>query len=244
MDQPQSKPTVADVVAVLVAIVLPSAITWAYFFEAEDAAKGVQATVYSVVKVLQFGLPIFWVWVIQKGRVTLRPPGGQGVAVGLLFGAAVAAAMFALYAGALKDSDALIGAEAQIRGKVAGFGIDSVWKYALLGTFYSVVHAFLEEYYWRWFVFGQLRRMISVSAAAVVSGLGFMAHHVLVLGKFFGFAHPMTYLLSACIAVGGIVWARLYHKSGSLLGPWLSHMLVDAAIFAIGYELVNTVLAS
>ena len=29
-------------------------------------------------------------------------------------------------------------------------------------------------------------------------------------------------------------------ESGSLLGPWLSHCLIDAAIFLIGYDLVFT----
>ena len=69
----------------------------------------------------------------------------------------------------------------QIRAKVAGFGIDSVAKYAALGVFYSLVHSLLEEYYWRWFVFGQLRRLVPLWPAIVVSSLGFMAHHVLVL---------------------------------------------------------------
>jgi membrane protease YdiL (CAAX protease family) len=44
--------------------------------------------------------------------------------------------------------------------------------------------------------------------------------------------------LSLGVAVGGAVWARLYDRSGSLLGPWLSHLLVDAAIFFVGYELL------
>ena len=46
-----------------------------------------------------------------------------------------------------------------IRDKIAGFGIDSVWKYALLAVFYSLFHSLLEEYYWRWFVFRQLRHL-------------------------------------------------------------------------------------
>jgi membrane protease YdiL (CAAX protease family) len=245
MDAPQSRPTPADLIAVLVALVLPTAITWVYFFGAAGEAKGVQAAVYGAVKVLQFGLPIGWVWLVQRGRVTLRPPGGQGVGIGLAFGAAVAAGMVALYAVLLQQqSDLLAVAEPHIRAKVAGFGINSLWKYAALGAFYSLIHSLLEEYYWRWFVFGQLRRFGNVPIAAVVSGLGFMSHHVLVLGKFFGFANPATYLLSACIAAGGVVWAWLYHRSGSLLGPWLSHLLVDAAIFGIGYHVVRGMLAT
>ena len=54
-----------------------------------------------------------------------------------------------------------------------------------------------------------------------------------------GFSSPATWLFSVCVAVGGAMWAWLYERTGSLLGPWLSHLLVDAAIFAIGYDLVR-----
>jgi membrane protease YdiL (CAAX protease family) len=243
-DSSRPTPPLRDLIVVLIALVLPSAITWMYFFGADQASAGVQSAVYSVVKVVQFVLPVAWVLAVQKGRVTLRPRGAQGVAFGLAFGAVVAGAMVALYAGYLKSSPLFAEAMPEIRAKVTGFGIDGAWKYAALGIFYSLIHSLLEEYYWRWFVFGQLRAWAPLGAAIAVSSLGFMAHHVLVLGKFFGFANPATYLLSACVAVGGAVWAWLYHRSESLLGPWLSHLLVDAAIFGIGYVLVRDLLAS
>lgn len=233
-----------DLVVVLIALVLPSAITWLYFFRAEDASAGVQSSVYGLVKVVQFALPVVWVRAVQRGRISFRPNGMQGVAVGLAFGAVVAAAMYSLYAGWLKSSPILAEATPEIREKVADFGIDNTWKYAALGVFYSVCHSFLEEYYWRWFVFGQLRSWVSVWGAVLVSSLGFMAHHVLVLGKYFGFDDPITYIFSACVATGGAVWAWLYDRTGSLLGPWLSHLLVDAAIFAIGFSLVHRFLTS
>jgi membrane protease YdiL (CAAX protease family) len=241
-DELRATRNLADWAAVLVALMLPTAITWVYFFGADEAATSTQLTVFNVVKVLQFALPIVWVVAVQKGRATLRPRSGRGVGLGLAFGAVVAAAMFGLYYGLLRDSSLIAGALPEIRDKVADFGINRTWKYAALGLFYSLCHSLLEEYYWRWFVFGQLRRLMTVRVAVVVSSLGFMAHHVLVLGKFFGFANPATYLLSACIAVGGAVWAWLYDRSGSLVGPWLSHLLVDAAIFAIGYDLVRSTL--
>jgi membrane protease YdiL (CAAX protease family) len=175
--------------------------------------------------------------------VTLRPPHGRGVPLGLVFGALIAAATFALYFGVLRGSDLLVAASDEIIGKVQGWGIDRVWKYAALGLFYSLFHSLLEEYYWRWFVFGQLRRFTPRSRAIAISSLGFMAHHVLVLGKFFGFDNPATWLFSGCVAVGGAAWAWLYDRTGSLLGPWLSHLLVDAAIFTIGYDLVRPVFA-
>jgi membrane protease YdiL (CAAX protease family) len=237
-----STPQARDLAAIVLALVLPTAITWVYFFGADDAPVGAQLLVFNVVKVVQFALPAVWVLAVQKGRMTFRPQGVAGVAFGLAFGALVAAGMFGLYATWLKSSSAIAGAMPEIRDKVAGFGIDSAAKYAALGLFYSLCHSLLEEYYWRWFVYGQLRRWTPRSAAMGISGLGFMAHHVLVLGKFFGFDNPVAYMLSACIAIGGAVWAWLYERSGSLLGPWLSHLLVDAAIFAIGYELVRDAL--
>jgi hypothetical protein len=41
------------------------------------------------------------------------------------------------------------------------------------------------------------------------------------------------------VAIGGAVWALVYQQSKSLLGPWLSHLFVDAAIFAIGWDLMR-----
>lgn len=228
-----------DWAAVLMALVMPSITTWVYFFGAESAAVGTQLLVFNTVKVLQFVLPVAWVLSVQRGHLTLRPQHGRGVIAGLAFGALVAAAIAALYFGYLRTSPLLADAATQIRAKVTGFGIDSAWKYALLGVFYSLIHSLLEEYYWRWFVFGQLRRSLPFAAAATISSLGFMAHHVLVLGKFFGFASPAAWLLSACVAVGGAVWAWLYERTGSLVGPWASHLLVDAAIFAVGYDIVR-----
>jgi membrane protease YdiL (CAAX protease family) len=195
-----------------------------------------------VVKVIQFALPIAWVLFVQHEHVTLKPPHKRGLAIGLAFGALIAAAMTGLYFGLLKDSAVLKGATSEITAKVAGFGITSLWKYAALGLFYSLFHSLLEEYYWRWFVFGQLRRITRFAPAAAISSLGFMEHHVLVLGKYFGFDSPVTWLFSSCVAIGGAVWAWLYERTGSLLGPWLSHLLVDAAIFGIGYDLVRNTL--
>jgi len=238
-DSPTEPRASRDLAAVLVALVLPTAITWLYFFEARDWSKEAQLGVFSVVKTVQFALPILWVWLVQKTRPSFRPPGTKGLGIGLTFGVVVACAMFALYWGALRGSDLVTLATPAIRSKVTGAGLNSLAAYAAVGVFYSLLHSLLEEYYWRWFVYGQLRRWTSLFAANVISSLGFMAHHVLVLGFYFGFANPATYVLASCIAIGGAAWAWLYQRSGSLLGPWLSHLLVDAAIFAIGYDLVR-----
>jgi membrane protease YdiL (CAAX protease family) len=78
-----------------------------------------------------------------------------------------------------------------------------------------------------------------LQTSVLVSSLGFMAHHVIILAMYFGWASWATCLFSLAIAIGGAVWAWLYERSESLVGPWLSHLLVDAAIFVIGYDLAR-----
>jgi hypothetical protein len=129
-----------------------------------------------------------------------------------------------------------------ILAKIQGFGLNTVGKYAAAALFYALVHSLMEEYYWRWFVFRRLRDFVRLPSAIAISSLGFMAHHVIVLAVYFGWTSPATYLFSAGVAVGGAVWAWIYQRSDSLYGPWLSHLLVDAAIFTIGYDLARDLL--
>jgi membrane protease YdiL (CAAX protease family) len=230
---------------VLVALVFPTVVTWAYFIQAADADQDIQRTVMGSLKFLQFALPIAWVCLALRERIVLRERIGwqsfttRGLALGAVFGLAVTLAGWLLFQFVLAPSPAFIAAIEPIREKVAGFGIDSVAKYVALGVFYSLAHSFLEEYYWRWFVFGQLERLVPLGLAILISSLGFMAHHVLVLAHYFGASSPLTLLFSVAVAIGGAFWAWLYHRTGSLLGPWLSHLLIDAGIFFIGFQLVQ-----
>src|SRR5262249_22023903 len=111
----------------------------------------------------------------------------------------------------------------------------------LLAGFIAVIHSVLEEYYWRWFVFGRLRRLIRPASAAALASLAFMGHHVVVLAvfipgweRFFTLALPLAFGLG----VGGAVWSWLYHRSGSIYAAWISHLIIDASIMAVGYEMV------
>jgi membrane protease YdiL (CAAX protease family) len=238
-ERERSNGRLATWLGVALAIVFPTIVTWAYFFRAADAGQGIQQAVMGTLKVLQFAFPIVWVLFVLRERIVWRWPSLQGVATGLLFGVAVAAAGWLVFRYALESSPAFVAATAQIRAKVAGFGLDSVSKYVALGAFYSLAHSLLEEYYWRWFVFGRLRRLVPLGPAIVVSSLGFMAHHVLVLSLYFGWWTWPTILFSASIAIGGAFWAWLYDRTGSLVGPWLSHLVIDAGIFFIGFQLVR-----
>jgi membrane protease YdiL (CAAX protease family) len=234
--------TTAVWLGLLIALVFPTLITWIYFVLMASSAKSVQGLTYSSLKCVQFLFPMAWTLLVLKERVHWTRPRLNGVAMGIIFGLAVTLAGWFVYRGVLSGSPLFAAAAEKIRAKIAGFGLDSVTQYAAMGVFYSVFHSLLEEYYWRWFVFGRLRRLVPLWPAIVVSALGFAAHHVIVLGSYFGGLSWITVLLSAAVAIGGGFWAWLYDRSGSLVGPWASHLVIDAGIFLVGYDLVRGML--
>ncbi len=68
-----------------------------------------------------------------------------------------------------------------------------------------------------------------------------MAHHVIVLGvylpqHFFTAALPF----SLCVSLGGAMWAWLYQRTGTIYSCWVSHLIIDAAILTVGYDMVFT----
>jgi uncharacterized protein len=226
-----------DWAAVMFALVLPTVVTLAYFVFAAKFSPGVQQFTYGTAKTFQFLFPLAYVVVIQRKKIRLWPWSMSGIGTGLAFGLAVGASMLGLYHFGLKSAEFFNVAADAMRAKIAGMDLGSPAVFIAVGVFYSLIHSVLEEYYWRWFVFGELRELTRLGTAILISSLGFMVHHVLVIGTYFGFFTPVTWLFSFGVAIGGAVWAWLYHRTGSLVGPWLSHLLVDATIFLVGYEI-------
>ena len=219
-------------------LVFPAIMTYGFFVAAADAATSIQQLVMAVGKGVQFALPLLW-WQWHRQQPGSLPRfGWEGVGWGTLFGITVVTTMWLAYFGWLAPAQALADLPAEVQRKVTGLGCDTPAKFAALGCFYTIIHSFLEEYYWRWFLFGGLRRFCRPRTAMVISSLGFMAHHVVVLAKFLGCFSPATWLFSLGVAVGGAFWAWLYERSGKLYAPWISHMIVDAGIFLLGYQLV------
>ena len=229
----------ASVLALGFAWIFPTLVTFAYFVWMHGWPAKFQLATYSVGKVLQFVFPALYVLIILQQGITLSKSTASGIWLGLGFGVLVMGLMLGLFYWWLKPAGFFEQPTEKIYDKVAGWGISAAWQFFLLGLFYALAHSFLEEYYWRWFVFAQLNSRVSLGWAIILSSLGFMAHHVILLTTFFGMASPLAYLGSLSVAIGGAFWAWLYHTKGSVYGCWFSHMLVDAGIFIIGYDLVK-----
>jgi hypothetical protein len=239
------RPPWADVAAVVFATVFPTLAAWLYFVAFAGQGPAMRL-VFAGSKVFQACFPVLWLGAVRRQRLRPGPASSRGLVIGLAFGLVVLAATYASYELYLKRSQYLGGAAPAIGGKLAEIGIDTPAAFLATALFISVVHSLFEEYYWRWFVFGQLRRWLGLWPAVVLSGIGFALHHVVVLAVYIGPEHFWTAVLtlSAAVALGGMFWAWLYARSGSLLGPWLGHLLVDAGLMWIGFDLCREVLAS
>jgi len=235
----------SDWMALAFAFVCPTLITLVYFQWLNDASSSYQQLAYGIGKGIQFGFPVVWVWLWYRSKLTWKtttPLNMNQIWVGIGFGLLVVATMFAIYFLLIAPSEIAATLVETAREKVAGFGVDSLWKYMGLGIFYALVHSFMEEYYWRWFVFDYLKKFTNTWAANILSSFGFMGHHVVVLGLYFGWTSPLTYLFSLSIAVGGMFWAWQYHTTGRLRASWISHIIVDAGIFGLGYFMISDML--
>ena len=148
----------------------------------------VARAVYSATKVFTMLWPLLCVtWLLGQGMP--RPAWHdrrhlRAVPGGLVLGALVVAAVMLLF-------DSPVGAVAidsapRIRARAASLGIvEHYWTFAL---FLSLLHSLVEEYYWRWFVYGQLRRVLSAGPATLLASAAFTAHHVVIASQYFPLA--------------------------------------------------------
>ncbi|HOB98978.1 MAG TPA: CPBP family glutamic-type intramembrane protease [Verrucomicrobiota bacterium] len=149
-----------------------------------------------------------------------------GAASGLLIGLALVGLAQTALSGVISSG------VPSIRVQAERFDIlDHYWLFALL---LSSVHAFVEEYYWRWFVYGQLRQLLPPAGAHAVAGAAFAAHHVVITGVYFGWGWGVVF--GAGVGLGGVLWSMMYERQGTLTGAWISHVIVDLAIMAVGHR--------
>jgi membrane protease YdiL (CAAX protease family) len=166
---PTNNKTACRWFGVIFALAFPSIITWGYFVFAAQYSGAVQQATYLSVKIIQFAFPLVWVWAVLREPLRVRRADRRGLLIGAVFSEVVVGAGWLVFDFVLRETSAFTVAAAKIHDKIAQFGIDAAWKYAILGVFYSLFHSLLEEYYWRWFAFRQLRNLIPLWPAILIS---------------------------------------------------------------------------
>jgi membrane protease YdiL (CAAX protease family) len=229
--------------ALALAMTFPAFMAWLYFVVlASDggAPNNALRLAFAFGKTLQFAFPALFVMLVDRLRLRVALPGTRGLALGLSSGIVVGAGILGIYHLWLRESPLAAAAPEKVFRKLQEFNCSTPARFVALALFISVFHSLLEEYYWRWFVFGRLRRHLPFARALVLASLSFMAHHVIVLGVYFpGSFWTLALPLSLGVAVGGAFWAWLYERSQSLAAAWVSHLLIDVAIMVVGFDMVT-----
>jgi membrane protease YdiL (CAAX protease family) len=231
-----------DGLALAFAMTFPSLMSWIEFWVLPGEQRpsgGALAVVFGAGKVVQFAFPLLYTWWTEPQELRLRRPHGRGLGLAIGFSVIFAVGLFVVYSLVQEHTTLLADIPGKLADLLARLHANNAVVFFAMALFISVPHSFLEEYYWRWFVFGRLQRRLPLAASIGLASVAFMAHHVFVLsyyfpGRFWVAAVPF----SLCVAVAGAFWCWLYHRYQSLYAPWVSHVLADAAIMVVGYEMV------
>jgi membrane protease YdiL (CAAX protease family) len=192
--------------------------------------------IYAATKVFTLVWPLIAMRFILGDRLPaldLRDARHQrAIPSGALLGVVIVLLMFGLMPTPLGE---MVNASApSILKKTRELGVlEHFWLFVL---FLSLAHSLIEEYYWRWFVFGRLREIVSPVSAHFLAGAAFAAHHVVVATQFFPLGWGIV--LGGLVGVGGVLWSVLYSRQGTLAGAWISHLIVDVGVMGIGYKLL------
>lgn len=119
--------------------------------------------------------------------------------------------------------------------KVNDFGILSYYWFVAVGV--SVFHSLFEEYYWRFYVVRGFDVKFDYKYSILLGNFFFTIHHYVILSQFVPL--HLAFFLGTFVGFGGVVWSYIYKKTDSVLGNWISHVIVDFSLFIIGYFLLT-----
>jgi uncharacterized protein len=110
--------------------------------------------------------------------------------------------------------------------------LDIWWIYVGFAAAECLINALLEEYVWRWFVYGKCELVVGARWAVPLSAALFTAHHILGMSLYFNW--KVVLLGNAGVFVGGMIWSGLYRRFRSIWPGYVSHVIVDVAVFGAG----------
>lgn len=108
--------------------------------------------------------------------------------------------------------------------------------YVLVSLFLSLGNAFMEEYFWRAFVLSEMSERFGWPVAVWLNGPLFGLHHWVILQAYFPLWQAAIFTLGTI--AGGWLWSWMRMKGLSSWSCYVSHLVVDLAVLAIGYIVV------
>ena len=160
------------------------------------------------------------------------PARDRGLLLGLITGLVGAAAVVLAYQFVLGERID----PTTVREMARANGLLSPPSYLAVAVYICLLNSLLEEYVWRWFVYRRFETLVGRPAAVVLAALAFTLHHSLLLGTQFG--AELCWIGSTAVFVAGVAWSWQFARTRGLWSPWLSHALIDVAVFWAGWQIL------
>ena len=110
-------------------------------------------------------------------------------------------------------------------------------NFLYVSLYISFANSFLEEFFFRGFVFTNLKRLSGRNPAYIISATAFSLYHVAMM---IGWFSPVLFLLVMVgLVIGGMIFNWLNEKLDTIYCSWLTHMFANFAINTIGFLLLK-----
>jgi len=187
---------------------------------------------FAASKLWLVAFPAVWLKLIDRDRFGLSPARNGGFLMGLASGTGLG---LLVLTGWLAFGQGLID-RAFFVGKMREIGLGSLPIYLGGAAYWILVNSVLEEYVWRWFVYGKCEALAGPRMAAMLAALFFTLHHVIALRAYCSL--PVAIACSIGVFSGGAVWSLMYARYRSIWPGYLSHAIVDLCVFGIGVAML------
>lgn len=107
----------------------------------------------------------------------------------------------------------------------------------IAGIYTIFVNSFIEEYFFRGFIFQGIRNFERNKSAYFISSAAFAIYHVSIFEAWFNVWLMMLMLIG--LFIGGLLFAYFVKKTGSILTSWMIHVSADLALVLFGFLVLN-----
>lgn len=108
-------------------------------------------------------------------------------------------------------------------------------NFPFVALYITFGNSFLEEYFFRGFIFLTLYKAGHKKLAYLFSSLLFAVYHVAIFNTWFSPGIIVLALLG--LFIGGIIFNVINTRTSSIINSWLIHIFADSAIIAIGIKM-------
>lgn len=112
-------------------------------------------------------------------------------------------------------------------------------NFILVAVYISFINSFIEEFFFRGYLFLDLLKYKGRGFAYVYSALVFSIYHVGIMGGWF---NPVIFILALLgLFTGGLIFNYLNEKNRNILNSYMVHMMANLAINTIGLMMFDII---